>query len=225
MAEYLTNLPTEICNEYGLSKVLMTRRETIHMKHVFKNLFITGNEDDLDVKLNMLNMNLFNYMQFATNRLRGIYKITRNFKPEEADFIVKDDMSSFFKTLTMFKELNPIIILDFDKTITNKNFHTAYNYMIENGYKIIINSANPVKETIINYLEKNGMKSDVEIYSNKGKQKKLLKLKSLAMLNTKRPIFYIDGEIEYLEFGCMLMMYTYEYTSSGKFVMRTIFKS
>jgi len=37
--EYLTNMPTDILNEYGLTKTLLTRRETIYLKHVLKNIF------------------------------------------------------------------------------------------------------------------------------------------------------------------------------------------
>lgn len=37
-------------NETGLTKTLLTRRETIYLKYVLKNTFIYGNEQDLQVK-------------------------------------------------------------------------------------------------------------------------------------------------------------------------------
>ena len=39
----------------------------------------------------------------------------------------------------------------------------------------------------------------------------------------QRPLFYIDDEIEYSEYGNMLGMYCYEYTGKGKIINRTIF--
>lgn len=129
MSEYLTNMPSDIVNDYGLSKTLMTRRETIYMKHVFKNIFIYGNEDDLLEKLKNLNMSLFKYMEFCTNKLRGIYKISRNYKIDDVNKIVKQNRESFFKTFEIYEPLKPIVILDFDKTITNKKFHNIYKYL------------------------------------------------------------------------------------------------
>lgn len=36
---YLTDMPTDILNKYGLTKTLLTRRETIYLKHVLKKYF------------------------------------------------------------------------------------------------------------------------------------------------------------------------------------------
>lgn len=222
---YLTDMPTDIINKHGLSKTLLTRRETIFLKHVLKNVFVLGNEEDLNKKLEMLNFkSLFDYVTFVTNKLRGIYKFPREYEVEDADKIVKQSRNSFCKTLELYKGINPIVILDFDKTITNKKFHSLYNWLIYNKYEIIINSANPSKETIVNYLKKHDLKVPSKIYANKGKKKKITKMKDLVFHNLDRVFFYIDDEQEYLDYASLLFVHTYLYTNSGKLYNRTIFK-
>lgn len=224
MNNYLTNMPTDIINQYGLSKTLLTRRETIYLKHVLKNVFMYGTEDELKEKLNVMQFkSLFQYFTFITDKLRSIYKIPRDFKIENPDDIVKQKRSNFIRTLELYKNLKPIIILDFDKTITNKKFHSLYNYIIDD-YHVIINSANPNLEAIEEYLDKYNLKRPKQIYVNKGKKKKIVNLKRLALTYIDKVIFYVDDEIEYLDYGCLLFMYCYQYTKNGKIYNRTIFK-
>jgi len=221
---YLTNIPTNICNKYGLTKTLLTRRETIYFKHIMKNLFIYGNEEELNEKLQMLQFkSLFQYIGFLTNKLRAIYKIPREYYFEDIDKIVKQRRESFFKMLELYRDLNPIIILDFDRTITNKRLHPLYNYII-NDFNVIINSANPQKDIIEKYLDRYKLKRPNAIYANKGKQKKIVRLKSIVTNNQNRIIFYIDDEEEYLDYGVLLTMYCYKYSRDGKIYNYTIFK-
>jgi len=221
---YLTNIPTNICNKYGLTKTLLTRRETIYFKHIMKNLFIYGNEEELNEKLQMLQFkSLFQYIGFLTNKLRAIYKIPREYYFEDVDKIVKQRRESFFKMLELYRDLNPIIILDFDRTITNKRLHPLYNYII-NDFNVIINSANPQKDIIEKYLDRYKLKRPNAIYANKGKQKKIVRLKSIVTNNQNRIIFYIDDEEEYLDYGVLLTMYCYKYSRDGKIYNYTIFK-
>ena len=221
---YLTNMPTNICNKYGLTKTLLTRRETIYFKHIMKNLFIYGNEEELNEKLQMLQFkSLFQYIGFLTNKLRAIYKIPREYYFEDVDKIVKQRRESFFKMLELYRDLNPIIILDFDRTITNKRLHPLYNYII-NDFNVIINSANPQKDIIEKYLDRYKLKRPNAIYANKGKQKKIVRLKSIVTNNQNRIIFYIDDEEEYLDYGVLLTMYCYKYSRDGKIYNYTIFK-
>jgi hypothetical protein len=221
---YLTNIPTNICNKYGLTKTLLTRRETIYFKHIMKNLFIYGNEEELNEKLQMLQFkSLFQYIGFLTNKLRAIYKIPREYYFEDIDKIVKQRRESFFKMLELYRDLNPIIILDFDRTITNKKLHPLYNYII-NDFNVIINSANPQKDIIEKYLDRYKLKRPNAIYANKGKQKKIVRLKSIVTNNQNRIIFYIDDEEEYLDYGVLLTMYCYKYSRDGKIYNYTIFK-
>lgn len=222
---YLTDLPTDILNKYGLSKTLLIRRETIYLKHVMKNLFIYGNEDSLNKQLEMLQFkSIFQYMSFVTDKLRAIYKLPRHYTVDNADNIVKQNKRSFIKTLELYKSLSPIIILDFDKTITNPKFHDLYKYLINKRHKIIINSANPNRDIIINYLNKYGLELPESINANKGKKKKITKLKDIVLRNLDKIIFYIDDEIEYLDYGCLLLAYCYQYTKDGRIKNHTIFK-
>ena len=221
---YLTNMPTDVINTYGLAKTLLTRRETIYLKHVFKNVFMYGTEEELIPKLEMMQFkSLFQYMTFITDKLRSIYKYPREFQVKDADKFVKQRRTAFIEMLEMYKGLNPVIILDFDRTITNKKFHSLYNYIIDD-YRVIINSANPSLETIEGYLQKYGLKKPHKICANKGKKKKIVNLKRLALENISKPIFYIDDEIEYLDYGCLLFMYCYQYTKSGRIKNHTIFQ-
>lgn len=221
---YLTNMPTDLLNEYGLTKTLMTRRETIYLKHILKNIFIYGNEEDLNKKLQMLQFDsLFQYIGFLTNKLRAIYKIPRGYITEDADNIVKQRRESFFKTLELYRDLKPIIVLDFDKTITNKRFHSLYKYII-NDFHVIINSANPQKDVIEKYLINNDLHMPRIIYANKGKQRKIVRLKNIASTYQNRVVFYIDDEEEYLDYGVLLTMYCYRYTGDGKIYNHTIFQ-
>lgn len=223
--EYLTNMPTDILNEYGLTKTLLTRRETIYLKHVLKNIFIYGDEEYLKSKLNMLQFkSMFQYFGFVTNKLRAIYKIPREYQVDNADNVVKLKRESFFKMLELYKDLKPIIIVDFDKTLTNPKFHTLYNYIIDD-YSVIINSANPMQDVIESYLDKHNLPRPRKIFANKGKQKKITKLKNIVLTNQDKIFFYIDDEEEYLEYGCLLFMYCYKYTKDGKIYNYTFFKN
>jgi len=222
---YLTDMPNDIINEYGLSKTLLTRRDTIYLKHVMKNIFLYGNEYELEEKLEMLQFkSLFKYIEFLTNKLRMIYKIPRNVLYDDVDIIVKTPRSHFIDNLELYKQLNPLVVLDFDHTITNKRFHTLYNYLTNNNYKIIINSANPNQEAMESYLNKYNLSKPYKIYANKGKKKKIVNLKAIAYSNIRKPIFFIDDEREYLEYGCLLLMYCYRYAKSGKMYNTTIFQ-
>lgn len=224
MSDYLTDLPTDIINDTGMQKTLFTRRETIYLKHIMKNVFEYGTEDELNEKLKMMQFkSQFKYMQFLTHKLRGIYKITRNFKTESADAIVKTDRESVCRVLELYKPIKPLIIIDFDRTITNQKFHNLYRW-IADDFEIVINSGNPDKDGIIKYLEKWNLRIPKEIYANKGKQKKIVNLKVLSQFHLYSPIFYFDDETEYLDYGVMLDMYCYHYTKDGECNNYTFFR-
>jgi hypothetical protein len=179
-------MPTDILNQYGLSKTLLTRRETIYLKHILKNIFVYGSEDELLEKLNNLQFkSLFKYFEYITNKLRGIYKLPREVLVDNADDLVKMDRNQLIKILELYKSVKSIIILDFDNTITNPKFHALYRWIMENKYKVIINSGNPSRESIAAYLNKHGLKQPEVIYVNKGKKKKIVRLKEIAISNLK----------------------------------------
>ncbi len=223
---YLTGMPTEVCNQYGLSKTLLTRRETIRLKHLMKTLFIyrTFSEKELNEYLDMMQIKgLVSYITFLTNQLRGIYKITRDFMADDADEIVKADKDSMIDLLRMYKSASPIVVLDFDRTITNTKFHSLYRWLCEEGFSIFINSANPMENVITDYLRKWGLPKPQRIYANKGKKKKIVQLKVIAERYIERPRFYIDDELEYLRYGNLLFYQCYQYTGSGRILSKTLF--
>lgn len=223
--DYLTGMPTDVCNKYGISKTLLTRRETIRLKHLMKTLFVYRifSEDELNSLLDMMQFcNLMSYIEFLTNQLRGIYKITREFWADDVNNIVKEDKASMIDLLTMYKPSNPIVVIDFDRTITNKKFHTLYRWLCEEGFSIFINSANPSEETIKEYLSKYELEYPSKIFANKGKKKKIVQLKVIASKWIERPRLYIDDELEYLEYGNLLFYQCYQYTSGGKIKSKTL---
>ena len=223
---YLSDLPTEICNKTGLSKVLMTRRETIRLKHLQKNLFVYNKYGQVDLvkKLKYLQFrDLFQYMEFLSNRLRGIYKYPRSINVENVDKIVKQKDYEFTNTVRLYTSANPVIVLDFDKTITNQKFHSLYRWLTEVlNIKVIINTANPSREVVLAYLRNHELKMPSEIYNNEGKQKKLVNLKNLASRFYKRPLFYVDDEVEYIDYANLLFYQCYLYTNRGEILSRTL---
>lgn len=222
---YLTGMPTELCNKHGLSKTLLTRRETIRLKHLMKSLFVYQifSEEELAGYLDMMQFRgLMSYITFLTNQLRGIYKVTREFAFDDADEIVKVDKDSMIDLLRVYKAASPIVVLDFDRTITNKKFHSLYRWLCEEGFSIFINSANPMESVILSYLEKWDLPKPQRIYANKGKKKKIVKLKVIADKFIERPRFYIDDELEYLKYGNMLFFQCYQYTGNGRILNKTL---
>ena len=202
--DYLTDMPTDICNKYGLSKTLLTRRETIRLKHLMKSLFVYRifTEEQLDLLFKTMQFKgLMSYIEFLSNQLRGIYKITREFEATDADDIVKEDKA---------------------RTITNKHFHTLYRWLCEEGFTIFINSANPSEETIRSYLVKYELKMPSRIYANKGRVKKIVQLKVIASKWIERPRFCIDDELDCLMYGNLLFYQCYQYTSGGKIKSKTL---
>ena len=225
---YLSNLPTEICNQTGLSKVLITRRETIRLKHLLKNLFVCNlfTQDDLVKKLRFMQFkDLFQYMEFLSNRLRGIYDYPRAFKVDNADKIVKQKNNEFTNIIRLYETANPIAILEFDRTTTNPKFHSLYRWLTESiQISVIINTENANKDAVLTYLNRFQLKKPKEICNNKGKQKYMTSLKNLVIRHYNRPIFYVDNEAENIEYANLLFCQSYEYTRRGKILTRTINK-
>jgi len=223
---YLTDLPSDICNETGLPKTLITRRETIRLKHLQKTLFVYKlySECGLLQRLHFMQFKgVMQYFEFLTNQLRGIYKITREFQFDNADKIVKQKHESFLDTLKMYKAANPIVVLDFDKTITNKRFHSLYKWLImDEDVTVYINTANPSLETIEGYLEKHKLPMPTKIFNKKGKRQKVVNLKVLSIKNISRPLFYIDDEMEYIEYANLLFYQCYQYTRDGRILHRSL---
>jgi len=212
--EYLTNIPQSI-SEYGLCKTLLVRREVIHIKHIFTEIFIRR-KIDIEKYLNLLEMSLFDYMEYMTNRLRLVHHFSREYinKP---DAIVKC-RDRFFPNLKLYRGLNVVIALDFDGVVTEKSFKPLYELCLLRN-KTIICSANPTITE--DWFTKREYSLPNKIYANKGKIKKI---RQLIELNKKYDyVFYADNEKEYLEFAWLfgLQTYIYENNTIKYFTLKT----
>lgn len=212
---YLTNIPQEI-EELGFCKVLAVRKEVIHIKHVFTEIFVNKTIDIVSY-LDDIDWSLFQYLEYMTNRLRKIHHFSREYR-NDINQIVKTKEDGFFPTLDLYNGLNNLIILDFDGVVTDKQFKYLYDLCLERN-RTVISSANPtITES---WFNKRWYDLPNEIYSNKGKIKKIKNIIEL----TKRYdyVFFVDNEEEYLKYAWLFGIKTFLY-SKGKikyFTMKT----
>ena len=153
-------------------------------------------------------MSLFEYMAYMTQRLRNVHHFSREYN-NNCNAIVKADRDRFFPTLDLYKGLDNLVVCDFDGVITENNFHRLYELCISRN-KTYICSANP---TVSNdYFIKRDLTLPNKILANKGKIKKI---KALIELQKHHDyIFYIDNEIEYLEYAWLFGLQTYHWTNN-----------
>lgn len=201
---YLTDIPQSV-SDYGFCKVLAVRHEVIHLKHIFTEIFVR-NTIDIENKLKYLRMSLFDYNTYITNRLRHIHRFSRQYVIEDINEVVKSERDRFFPTQDLYKGLNQVVVLDFDGVVTSKKFEELYKLCIERN-KVYICSANP---TITEqYFEKRNLPIPHKIYSMGGKRKKI---KQLLEIQKKHDIvFYVDNEVEYLEYAWIFGIKTFHY--------------
>jgi hypothetical protein len=200
---YLTDIPPEV-NKYGFCKVLAVRREIIHIKHIFTEIFVRKSVD-IEEYLNYLELTLFDYMSIMTNRMRNVYHFSRLYQ-NDCNRIVKSDRDKFFLTFELYKGLTKIIALDFDGVVTKNNFRELYQLCISRA-NVHICSANP---NITNeWFRNKGLYTPHKIHSMKGK---VQKIKQLIELQKKyNYVFYVDNEIEYLKYAWIFGIQTYHY--------------
>lgn len=203
MDNYLTNIPVSV-NQYGFCKTLAVRREVIHIKHIFTEIFVRKTID-IEKYLNKLDISLFEYMEVMTNRIRNVHYFSRDYN-HYCNRIVKSDRDKFFPTMELLEGLNKLIVLDFDGVTTENKFRELYELCC-NRENVEICTANP---TVSNeWFDKKGMTRPKNINAMKGKIKKI---KRLIELHKKHDyIFYIDNEIEYLEYAWIFGMQTYHW--------------
>jgi hypothetical protein len=200
---YLTDIPQDV-EKYGLCKTLAVRREVIHIKHIFTEIFVRKTID-IQKYLDKIEWNLFDYMEYMTNRLRKVHYFSREYI-NDVNEIVKADRDRFFPTIQLYKGLNNIIALDFDGVVTEKSFTELYRLCVERC-KTEICSANPeVKES---WFDVRNLPLPNKINACKGKLKKISKIIELNQNNDY--VFYIDNEKEYLEFAWLFGLQTYIY--------------
>jgi hypothetical protein len=200
---YLTDI-LQFVEDYGFCKTLAVRREVIHIKHILTEIFVRKTID-IEKYLKVLDMTLFEYLEYITVRLRHIHYFSREYK-NDINEIVKNDRDKFFPTLELYKGLNNIVALDFDGVITENSFNKLYELCIERCMTVIC-TANPTVNT--DYFTKRNMLLPHKILACKGKIKKIKALIELTKHHDY--VFYVDNEKEYLEFAWLFGLQTYIY--------------
>lgn len=204
---YLVNIP-ENANEYGISKVLTVRSEIIHIKHILTEIFVRKYIDINDY-LKDIDWTLFDYMEYITNRIRKIHNFSRNIYIDKPEIISNDKFKKFFPSITLFKDLNNCVVLDFDGVVTSKKFESLYRLCI-NRSTVYICSANP---TITEeWFKKRDLPLPHKIYSLKGKIKKIKKI--IELQKKFDYIFYVDNEYKYLDFTWLFGIKTYHWNGN-----------
>jgi len=201
--EYLTNIPA-IVKDHGICKVLAVRRETIHIKHVLTEVFVRKTIG-IDKYLKKVDMTLPDYIAYLTNRIRRVHYFDRNYE-NDLDKIVKLSRNKFFPSIDLMKGLKAIIVLDFDGVVTDNTFTPLYRLCQEHG-RVEICSANPT--VTAEWFWTKGMCIPAKIHAMKGKKKKIKRLIQLQQKNDY--IFYVDNEIEYLEYAWLFGIQTYHW--------------
>lgn len=203
MSEYLTNIPQRV-EKYGFCKTLVVRREVIHIKHIFTEIFVRKTID-IQKYLDKIDWALYDYMEYMTNRMRRIHCFNRGYV-NDINKIVKSDRDKFFPVIQLYHGLKNVIVLDFDGVVNENSFAELYKLCL-NRCRTEICSANPeIKES---WFHSRNLPLPDKINSCKGKVKKIKKLIELGKKNDH--VFYVDNEKECLTFAWIFGIKTYIY--------------
>lgn len=200
---YLTNIP-KYAARYGFSKVLTVRKEVIHIKHIFTEVFVYKSIDIMKY-LNTVGMDLFMYLEFMTNRMRKVHHFSRSYK-KDCNQVVKSDRNNFFPSVDLLTGFNNVIVLDFDGTITSNNFQPLYKLCCERG-RVVVCSANPTVS--FEWFDKKKLPRPNQIHAMKGKTKKIKRL--IEIQKAHDCVFFIDNEKSYLEYAWLFGINTYHW--------------
>lgn len=200
---YLTDIPQDV-EKYGFCKTLLVRREVIHLKHIFTEIFVRRSFG-IKPALDMLGWDLMDYMEYMTDKMRHIHHLDRAYS-HDINRIVTARQSSFFPAVELYKGLRTTIALDFDGVITKNKFRDLYGLCIERG-RVEVCSANPTVNE--EWFIKKGLKLPDKINACKGK---IQKIKRLLLLNQQNDVlFYVDNETEYLDIAWAFGIRTFHY--------------
>ncbi len=203
---YLKDIPIS-AKDYGLCKILVVRQESIHLKHIFAEIFVKKSIS-IESMLSNIEMTIFDYMEIMTEKFRKIYHLNREFECKFEDLIKQGKSHNLFEVLNTFSGLNNLIVLDYDGVITDYYFQKEFFPRFD---KVTVCSANPnIKRS---YFEQNNLSVE-SIFSCRGKFKKIAKLIELS--KTCDNMFYIDNETEYLDYAWIFGIKTYLYNSEKK---------
>jgi len=98
--EYLQNLNNTYCKSTGLNKVLLTRKLTIHYKHIMTDIFVRKKINIYNM-LQIVDIKFDYYIEYLTNYLRRIYKIPRDISVLSTD-VVDIEKSNFLNLYGFF---------------------------------------------------------------------------------------------------------------------------
>lgn len=144
-------------------------------------------------------------MSYMTNRMRKVHHFSRSYK-QDLNSVVNHRYNNFFPSIEFLNGLNVLIALDFDGVVTENSFRGLYLSCLKTS-KTQIFSANPTVSE--EWFIKNNLPLPDAINSRKGK---LSKIKALIEASKKYDmIFYVDNEIEYLNFAFIFGIKTYQY--------------
>lgn len=206
---YLKDIPNS-AKDFGLCKILAVRQESIHLKHIFTEIFVRKSID-IESMLSNLEMTIFDYMEVMTEKFRRIYHLDREFECEFEELLKQGKSHNLFEVLNTYSGLNNQVVLDFDGVVTDYYFQKEFLPRLEQLGKVVICSANSnVKR---DYFEKRNLSVE-SIFSCRGKFKKIHKLIELSKLHDN--VFYIDNEVEYLEYAWIFGIKTYLYNPEKK---------
>lgn len=201
---YLTDMPP-LFEEHGICKTLAVRREVIHIKHIFTELFVRKTVD-LSSMLEVIGMNLFTYMEFMANRMRRVHKFSRDYR-KDCNEIVKSDRDRFFPTIDLLSGLDVAIVLDFDGVVTKNSFVPLYELCVQRA-PVYVCSANPMVSN--DFFDKRKLARPKKIYARKGKIPKIIQLIELQKRHDY--VFYVDNQEEYLKYAWIFGIQTYHFT-------------
>lgn len=206
------DLSPEILEELrvrGLTKLLLTRRETIHIKHLMKEVFVRKNPEYLDIIEKYMGMD--RYIRYLTNRLRRIYKFPRiiDLSPDQVSMTMHKSAHILLSRI-LVKPIKVAVCIDFDGTITK--FHNLYTYLYDlvkrnpNYHRLYILSANH-RENIESYLKKHNLPLPNRVVGGKkiGKVNELI----YGIIPPNHYTIFIDNEEEYCKIAHVFGAYAY----------------
>lgn len=115
---YLQNIPND--PSWGLCKVLLVRREMIHLKHIKKEIFIRRSVNIHKI-LETVGISLFEYIQYISNRENIIFKFNRDYCLDDVNSVTKLS-NTFGSYKLLYKSLENVIIYS-DK------YYKIFNYL------------------------------------------------------------------------------------------------
>lgn len=201
--KYLSDIPVE-CSEWGAAKVLLVRKESIHLKHIWTEVFVRRSVD-IESLMDRIGRDVMWYMEYMINRMRRVYKFPRYFNIRP-DFVVKHRRERFFPTIELYRDLHNCIVLDFDGVTNKPAFRKLYSLCVQRE-KTVICTANPTVNW--GWFERHEYEPPETIYARRGKRAKIIQLCEIAQRHDFT--FYVDDEIEYLTYAWLLGIQTYHY--------------